>query len=515
MGESLLHFREGEKVEISRKFLLSLLLFAFLLRFPLLLYPEVIRYDGIEYIRQAELILSGDWTGGKAPPLYPALIAFAHLFIPDAELAAILISVIFGTLLVLPVFYLGKEIFDKRIGVLSAVIVIVHPFLNSYSGSVLTESTYYFLVAMIVLVGWRAFQRGRAREAVLFGLLTALAYLMRPEGSGFLIVFSLWMLIVNPSGEKRSWTRRAGIVILAIFSFLILSGPYLLEIRKETGRWGITKKFTIAMESSSRVEDAQSIEAITKKKEISLLSLIRNPLIVLKKVGFGFFQSLYVFQMAYNPLLFFFALLALVFYKRPPFSLKGNLYLFAYFFFFLGLVLPFLWIARRYTSQMIPVAIPWGAFGFLHFMGWSSEHVKKDSVRKWIPAVLMVVLLLGLYVQGWPTQDRDYRMIQKEAGLWMKDHLPSGQKMMSKMGQESFYAGQAWVRMPEKSYDEILKEARAKGVRYLVVDEEIEKDSPGFLEAKNGELKSLLDLKRKNRHMIVFEIVIHFIDGHG
>ena len=80
--------------------------------------------------------------------------------------------------------------------------------------------------------------------------------------------------------------------------------------------------------------------------------------------------------------------------------------------------------------------------------------------------------------------------------------------MMSKMGQESYYAGQAWVRMPEKSYDEILKEARSRGVRYLVVDEEIEKDSPGFLEqSKKGELKTLFELKKKNRYMIVFEIV--------
>ena len=73
-------------------------------------------------------------------------------------------------------------------------------------------------------------------------------------------------------------------------------------------------------------------------------------------------------------------------------------------------------------------------------------------------------------------------MIQKEVGLWMRDHLPKGQKMMSKMGQESFYAEQAWVKLPEKSYEEILKEARTKGVRYLVVDENIEKDSPDFLE---------------------------------
>ena len=82
------------------------------------------------------------------------------LLIPDWELAGILISILFGALLVLPVFYLGKEIFGERVGILSGVIVAVHPFLNSYSGSVLTESTYYFLVAMIVLMGWYAFERG-------------------------------------------------------------------------------------------------------------------------------------------------------------------------------------------------------------------------------------------------------------------------------------------------------------------------------------------------------------------
>ena len=78
---------------------------------------------------------------------------------------------------------------------------------------------------------------------LLFGLLTSLAYLTRPEGIGFLIVFGFWILIVNPSGGKRGWTQEVGIVFLAIFCFLLLSGPYLIQIRKETGRWGITKKF--------------------------------------------------------------------------------------------------------------------------------------------------------------------------------------------------------------------------------------------------------------------------------
>ncbi len=78
---------------------------------------------------------------------------------------------------------------------------------------------------------------------------------------------------------------------------------------------------------------------------------------------------------------------------------------------------------------------------------------------------------------------------------------------MSKMGQESFYAEQAWVRMPQKSYEEIIREARARGVRYLVVDETINEDSPGFMEkSKQGELIPLFEMKKKNRRMIVFEI---------
>jgi 4-amino-4-deoxy-L-arabinose transferase-like glycosyltransferase len=502
------HFWEEGKVNVSRRFLLGLVIFAFLLRIPLFIYPEVIHHDGAGYIRHAKLILSGNWTAGKAPPLYPALIAFAHLFIPDAERAGILISIIFGSLLVLPVFYLGKEIFAERVGVLSAIIVAVHPFLNVYSGSVLTESTYYFLVALIVLIGWYAFQRGRMMDVISFGFLTSLAYLTRPEGIGFLMVFGFWVLIVNPSGAKRSWTKRLGIVFLAAFCFLLLSGPYLIQIRKETGRWGITKKFAISMESSSEEDGAQSIEVFTKKKEIYLLSLVKNPLIVLKKIVAGFFQSLYKFQQAYNPLLFIFALLALVFCRAIPISLKANLYLFTYFFFFLGLVLPLLWVARRYTSQMIPIAIPWSAFGFLHFTQWVSERMKGGALKEKIPVLLVIVFLVGLFAQGWPTQNRDFRMIQKEVGLWMRDHLPKGQKMMSKMGQESFYAEQAWVKMPQTSYEEILNEARAKGIRYLVIDENIDKDSPDFLErSKQGGLIPLFEMEKKNRRMVVFEIV--------
>ena len=494
---------------LDKRVLIGVLVLAFLIRLPLLFYPEIIHNDSAEYIRHAELILSGNWSGGKAPPLYPSLIASARLLLLDAEQAGIFVSLIFGAFLVLPIFYLGREIFDERVGLVSALIAVFHPFLLLASGSVLTESTYYFLVAATVLWGWYAFRQGRIRDILFFSLFTTLAYLTRPEGIGFLIVFSLWILMARPSDKGRPGIRRIGIGLLAVCCFLLFSAPYLLQIRKETGRWGITKKFAILMESRDE-EGAETLETFTKKKEVHLLTLLRNPLAVAKKVAAGFFESLYKFQQGFHPVLFFLALFGFLLIRRNPFNVKGNLYLFAYFFFFLGLILPFFWITRRYTSQMIPIAIPWAAFGFLKVAGWLSKRIKEGAFQKRFPVFLLIVLLLGLLIQGWIThnRDRNYRMIQKEVGLWMKAHLPKGQKMMSKMGQESFYAGQAWVKLPEKGYGEILGEARSRGVRYLVVDESIEKDSPDFSEkSREGDLKALFELKRRKRSMIVFEIL--------
>ncbi len=103
------------------KILIILLAIAFGLRLFLVIFPEVIYSDGTEYVRCAKQILSGNWKGSKAPPFYPVLIALASQLTPNFELAGIWVSVIFGTLVILPVFYLGKEMFNEKVGILSAV----------------------------------------------------------------------------------------------------------------------------------------------------------------------------------------------------------------------------------------------------------------------------------------------------------------------------------------------------------------------------------------------------------
>ncbi len=505
--------QEGELERKRRrhwKILLLLLAFAFVLRLFLVISPEVIHNDGAEYVRHAKQISLGNWSEGKSPPLYPLLIAGVQVITRDYEMAGIWVSVIFGALLVLPVFYLGRTIFNETAGILSALFVAVHPFLYMSAGSVLTESIYHFLLATSVLFGWYAFTKARFSHIILFSFFSTLAYLTRPEAVGFLFIFTIWVLLVNPTGEGRRWVKRVGIILLAILGFLAFSSPYLIQVRKETGRWELSRKASVSIGSLSEEEEAPSIETIKRKKGLTLSSFIKNPLAVSGKIGLGFLLSLYKFQQVYNPILFFLAVWGFIFLlkEKKRHSLKLSFYLMAYLIFFFGLVFPFFWVTRRYTSQMISISIPWAACGFLESAGWLHRRWGGSVSLKKFSIFLLIFLLAGLFIQGRVTHSREIRIIRKEAGLWMKDHLPRGVKIMSRLPQEAFYAELAWMRIPEESYEKILRVARSNGAKYLIIDDHIEKDSPGFWRNLKGEdLVLLKDLKREDQRMVVFEIV--------
>ncbi len=504
--------REGGSERRKRhwKILLALLALAFVLRLFLVASPEVIRNDGTEYVRQARQFLLGNLSEGRSPPLYPLLIAGVQMITRDFEMAGIWVSVIFGTLLVLPLFYLGRAVFNETVGIVSALLGAVHPFLYVAAGSVLTESPYYFFFATSVVLGWYTFTTAGLRSLLLFGFSTTLAYLTRPEAIGIPIVFSAWTLFTNPPDQKRPLAKRIAIILIVGISFLAFSFPYLYQIRKDTGAWGFSKKATISLGSLSSEEAAPSLQTLRKIKGVTLSSLIKHPLAVLGRMGAGVLVSLYTFFYSYNPILFFLGLVGWVFlFKRgSPDHWKGNLFLLAHLIFYFGFVFPFFFIAKRYTSQMVPISIPWAALGFLESTEWLHRRWGKGVSSKTFSILLGVFLLTGLFIQGAMTHAREHRTIRKEAGLWMKDHLPRETKIMSRLPQEAFYAELPWVLLPKKSYEDVLTVARFSGVQYLIVDEDIEQDSPGFLrDIKEEDLILLKDLKTKNRSMAIYKIV--------
>jgi hypothetical protein len=88
--------------------------------------------------------------------------------------------------------------------------------------------------------------------------------------------------------------------------------------------------------------------------------------------------------------------------------------------------------------------------------------------------------------------ERRHRAGQKKIGLWLKQNTPPDAIIMSNSPQEAFYADREFMLLPPgvsslgnrgKSYQEILQDAKAKGIQYILVDKNTPEKNPGFIES--------------------------------
>src|SRR4030043_1177847 len=128
--------------------LLFLVILALIPRIIVFLQPQIITLDGTLYIKMAKLFSEGQYGGtpGSYFSLYPFLIFLVQKVIGDWELSGQLISIVLGTLTVIPVFLLGRSLYDEKIGWLSAIFYITLPNLLKFDSQVIRDPTLGFLI---------------------------------------------------------------------------------------------------------------------------------------------------------------------------------------------------------------------------------------------------------------------------------------------------------------------------------------------------------------------------------
>src|SRR3989304_10213067 len=127
------------------KLLTGFVLLAFAYRLFLLRYEYVISSDGVFYATLGKNLVSGNLKEGLStywPPLYPLLIGLSSLLFQDLEFSGMLVSVVAGSLLVIPVYLWSRNSYGKDVAYLSVFLTILSPLLTKYSTKVFTESLY-------------------------------------------------------------------------------------------------------------------------------------------------------------------------------------------------------------------------------------------------------------------------------------------------------------------------------------------------------------------------------------
>jgi hypothetical protein len=494
----------------ERQIVVLLILVTFGLRLYAVLMARGIANDSAAYGFMARDFLKGLFAKGLAipgHPLYPLLISLFSPGTAHAEITGRLLSLFFGTFALLPLFYLVKQSIGRKEAILSALFYTFHPYLVAYSGMFLTEATYWGVVVLSVYFFWTGLQNANLWKMGLSGLFLGLAYLTRPEGIGYVLVYLAW--IVGDSILKKKWFKAPVLIGALVSSVVVMGIPYVIYIHQETGQWLISKK---ALDAQSQllkkdIEKIQSTKAVEghqpEQKNSKIGWITRNILHHLPSV-------IYHYLRAYHFSLWLFLFFGLIRVRKK--LIPYELFLASLVLFHLVSLSTFTPSTIRFSVPLIPLSLFWAGAGMLEMKG-IIEKIKIPSPEKAVVGIALFVILIQL-PQGL-TPERRHRADQKRIGLWLKQHTLQDAIIMSSRPQEAFYAEREWVMFPVEtlstlnpgpSYDEVIRLAKAKGVRYILVSKQTFETNPGFIKSiQPVDLKEIA--RRTDQSSILYEVI--------
>jgi len=505
--------------------LTGFVLLAFAYRLFLLRYEYVIPSDGVFYATLGKNLVSGNLKEGLStywPPLYPLLIGLSSLLFQDLEFSGMLVSVVAGSLLVIPVYLWSRNSYGKDVAYLSVFLTILSPLLTKYSTKVFTESLYTLLFMTGILTGWSAISKGSKSKFLLTGLLFGLCYLTRPEAIGYLILIIIITLSTRLFSNQLQFKKILLNIFILLVAFIVLSLPYILWIYHETGTWTISEKMGAHFQTTTHIGWKKHWYGLSDNGQTTLGDklmaghrLPRNHSVELQSVSTQMpnltdfiFPRLKALKIEYEemfPKIFpplFMLLIGLGLFGtiwskeragREIYSLLFIISTFAGYAFFVT-------NERYLLSPLSPILICWTSKGVIEFVNWfikTKGNIKSGGFLKnyrLFQALVLVVLILSILhriIDPMRSEKWDLPYELKEIGRWINNHSDPSPLIMSVSPLAAFYSEGRHIYLPDEEYLLVLKYAMLKKVDYIVIDNR-------FIPIERPHLKFLLN--EENQH---------------
>lgn len=500
---------DRKKVLISGLVVLALFFRLFLLR-----YRFAVNWDEPHYLQMAASFVAGNWEAFLHPywsPGLPLWMGLMNFLIADVEWAGRLTTVIFGALMVVPIYLLARELLGQQVAFWAGIFSALHPALAFAQTAPLAEPVYMFFGFLGLWLGWQALQTKRWLFALAAGCCWGFSYLAKPEGTGFLIVFAVFAL-GRAVADSFSHRRVPSLLTLlcAGLGFLMMASPYLIYLHKQTGYWTLSAKgaanqqfeatyFTAAnddfFESLSPDNTTLPMDVIfhtgtflqqSQKNSVPKVKISAG--LFIKKYATNFFRVLkYGLPQMLSLVLAILFGLGLLGHQWQPKEFPLAVYLLGVLIFYWLIVVPAFHITERYLMAMLPLAGIWIARGFIRFAEWLQEITQvlfaRAQAQYWGKALAIGVCgmlfwlpEIGKVMASTPAGDTEWAeaIELKEAGAWLRQHAEQQPPItMSYNKAVDFYAGNYDVRtgvsFSQDTFDRQLAYARHRGAQYVVI----------------------------------------------
>lgn len=249
-----------EKAPKTGWIILILLVFALGARCARCALTNRIDEDALIYMTMADRVASGNIDAAfefntRIPPLYPFLMAYIVKAGASAWLAGTLISVVAGTLLIIPVFVIANTLFGRFVAFGAAFLCATHPYLIRISADIMRDPLFLLFLFSSVMFAVLACAPSRKRCWYLSGCAAGLAVMTRTEGTEMILVLITWLGIeffrsikekpcddeaIKPfSRALKSLFYCLCVFVCFISMFMLVTIPVQSALTKTLSEWSI------------------------------------------------------------------------------------------------------------------------------------------------------------------------------------------------------------------------------------------------------------------------------------
>ena len=198
---------------------------------------DLIWPDSRVYLGNARWILeTGNIPIGKFGPLYSCFISLVFSIFSESVVTLRIVQAFMWIGTILAFNYISIAVFNnKRVSIITTVLLSMHPLLIYISGEVISESLYIFTYSLMLLLMYH-YMSNRKMIAILFaGIFLGLATLTRSLSFLFMPFIVLLILFEN----KKDYYRSILHSMVFLTAFFIVIFPYVNKLHDDYGVWTI------------------------------------------------------------------------------------------------------------------------------------------------------------------------------------------------------------------------------------------------------------------------------------
>jgi len=444
--------------------LLAGIVFTIVLRiyYLILTKSQPIWWDGAEYMNMAKaMAFNLQYTYDPVRPILFSFIVSLLYNLPETELLVRIFVALLSIVSVIFTYLLGKEMFDKRIGLFASFLLSIYYIQVFFSFRILMDMPSLAFFSISAFLFYNYFKNNSINSLYIGAVMIAIGTMMKQNTAFFLLAVLIYLLLT----EKLKFLKKKEIYISAVIFWITLS-PYVIWGYIKFGGFILTKSAAVVAPTSGNYFTHMLVLLFNYLKQFptyifnvsagSMLGLIS--IVILIAI---FLFSVYRLVIGFDVLI-----------KGDNKDLKRDLYLLLIF------IIPMITVSifighneDRYILNAFPAFFTMmGCFFFAIY-----DFLVKKKLKVLAIIFIVVVLCFFTYAQL-TTADSlikgkigSYKEI-KDAGIWLKKNsLPSDIIATKSAAQIKLYSDRETMFLPETEEEFEKNLSNNSNIKYYVI----------------------------------------------